>query len=156
MRTYWGALGVCVQRKPGFLEKALGVEIHPLGFCAGRGGAVGRWSSGDVSLLIGHPARTEMQPEAEGADVALGGRGPKPARRAVGGEREGLGPVLASPGFGVGGGRSGGIGDTQSHARWGSEPSTSNQQWSLGSWPGCLRPQAGHSASLGLTSVFCK
>lgn len=101
MRTYWGALGVCVQRKPGFLEKALGVEFHPLRFCAGRGSAVGRWSSGDVSLLIGHPARTEMQPEAEGADVALGGRGPKPARRAVGGEREGLGPVLASPGFGV-------------------------------------------------------
>lgn len=56
MRMYWGALGVCVQRKLGFLEKALGVEFHPLGFCAGHGGAVGRWASGSVSLLIGHPA----------------------------------------------------------------------------------------------------
>lgn len=47
--------------------------------------------------------------------MALGGRGPKPARRAVGGEREGLGPVFASPGFGVARlyvGRSGGIQDT--------------------------------------------
>lgn len=35
--------------------------------------------------------------------MAVRGRGPKPARRGVGGEREGLVHVFASPGFGVAG-----------------------------------------------------